>query len=134
MVLDDRAGFEDAVRKVIAWVSFDVNTKPQIFEANIRVLGGLLSAHIFANRTGQPFHLPWYQGELLSMAHDLGERFLPAFSTPTGLPYARVSDTDSLDSALANGCFQINLRHGIPTGESVETCKSASQNIVYIHG
>lgn len=103
VVLNDRAGFEDAVRKVIHEVSFDVDTKPQIFETNIRVLGGLLSAHIFANRTGQPFHLPWYQGELLSMAHDLGERFLPAFSTPTGLPYARVSDTDSLESALANG-------------------------------
>ena len=103
MVLNDRTGFEDAVRKVIHEVSFDVDTKPQIFETNIRVLGGLLSAHIFANRTGQPFYLPWYQGELLSMAQDLGERFLPAFSTPTGIPYARVSDTDSLESALANG-------------------------------
>ncbi len=102
VVLNDRAGFEDAIRKVIGWVSFDVNTKPQIFETNIRVLGGLLSAHIFASRSGQPFHLPWYRGELLSMAHDLGERLLPAFSTPTGLPYARVSDTDSLESALAN--------------------------------
>jgi mannosidase alpha-like ER degradation enhancer 1 len=104
VVLNDRAGFEDAVRKVIHWVSFDVNTKPQIFETTIRVLGGLLSAHIFASRPGQPFHLPWYHGELLSMAHDLGERFLPAFSTPTGLPYARVSDTsDSLEWAHAKG-------------------------------
>jgi len=96
IVLDDRAGFEDAVRKVIHWVSFDVNTRPQIFETNIRVLGGLLSGHLFASRTGQPFHLPWYRGELLAMAHDLGQRLLPAFSTPTGLPYARVSDSDSL--------------------------------------
>ena len=96
VVLNDRAGFEDGVRKVIQWVSFDVDTKPQIFETNIRVLGGLLSAHIFANRSGQPFHLPWYRGELLSLAHDLGERLLPAFSTPTGLPYARVSETDLL--------------------------------------
>jgi mannosidase alpha-like ER degradation enhancer 1 len=93
VVLNDRAGFEDAVRKIIHWVSFDVNTKPQIFETNIRVLGGLLSGHLFASRTGQPFHLPWYRGELLTMAHDLGQRLLPAFSTPTGLPYARVSDT-----------------------------------------
>jgi mannosidase alpha-like ER degradation enhancer 1 len=104
VVLDDRAGFEDAVRNVIRWVSFDVNTKPQIFETNIRVLGGLLSGHLFASRTGQPFHLPWYRGELLTMAHDLGQRLLPAFSTPTGLPYAR-----------------INLRHGVPPGESVGT-------------
>lgn len=89
VVLDDRQGFEKAVRNVIAWVSFDVNTKPQVFETTIRVLGGLLSGHIFANQTGQPFHLPWYRGELLVMAHDLGKRLLPAFSTPTGLPYAR---------------------------------------------
>jgi mannosidase alpha-like ER degradation enhancer 1 len=96
VVLNDRGGFEDAVRNVIRWVSFDVNTKPQIFETNIRVLGGLLSGHLFAGRTGQPFYLPWYRGELLKMAHDLGQRLLPAFSTPTGLPYARVSDDDLL--------------------------------------
>ena len=91
VVLNDTTGFEHAVRNVIDWVSFDVNTKPQIFETNIRVLGGLLAGHIFANKTGQPFHLPWYQGELLALAHDLGRRFLPAFQTPTGIPYARVS-------------------------------------------
>ena len=79
-----------AVRNIIDWVSFDVNTKPQVFETTIRVLGGLLSGHIFANQTGQPFYLPWYKGELLSLAHDLGKRLLPAFATPTGLPYARV--------------------------------------------
>jgi mannosidase alpha-like ER degradation enhancer 1 len=91
IVLDDRQGFEKAVKNVIEWVSFDVNTKPQVFETTIRVLGGLLSGHIFANRTGQPFYLPWYRGELLELAHDLGKRLLPAFATPTGLPYARVN-------------------------------------------
>lgn len=90
MVLGDRLGFEEAVHNVIDWVQFDVNTKPQVFETTIRVLGGLLSGHIFANQTGQPFHLPWYRGELLDLAHDLGKRLLPAFSTPTGIPYARV--------------------------------------------
>jgi mannosidase alpha-like ER degradation enhancer 1 len=90
VLLDDRQGFEKAVRNVIDSVSFDVNTKPQVFETTIRVLGGLLSGHIFANQTGQAFYLPWYHGELLDMAHDLGQRLLPAFATPTGLPYARV--------------------------------------------
>ena len=65
VVLNDPPGFEDAVRKVLRWVSFDVNTKPQVFETTIRVLGGLLSGHIYANKTDQPFHLPWYRGELL---------------------------------------------------------------------
>lgn len=91
IVLDDRKGFEKAVKDIIERVSFDVNTKPQVFETTIRVLGGLLSGHIFANRTGHPFHLPWYRGELLKLAHDLGKRLLPAFATPTGLPYARVN-------------------------------------------
>ncbi len=90
VVLDDREGFEKAVRNVIQWVQFDVNTKPQVFETTIRVLGGLLSGHIFASRPGQPFYLSWYQDQLLELAYDLGKRLLPAFSTRTGLPYARV--------------------------------------------
>lgn len=90
IILDDRAGFDKAVRSVIEWVSFDVNTKPQVFETTIRVLGGLLSAHIFAADPGHSFYLPWYSGQLLEMAHDLGRRLLPAFSTPTGIPFARV--------------------------------------------
>lgn len=92
VVLNDTTGFEKAVRDVIDWVSFDVNTKPQVFETTIRVLGGLLSGHQFASKPGQRFHIPWYRGELLSMAYDLGKRLLPAFKTPTGLPYARVSN------------------------------------------
>ena len=90
VVMGDVPGFDSAVKNVIKSVSFNVNTRPQVFEATIRVLGGLLSGHIFASRPNQPFHLPWYNGELLRMAHDLGERLLPAFSTPTGIPYARV--------------------------------------------
>lgn len=91
VVLDDPPGFQDAVKNVIDWVSFDVNTKPQVFETTIRVLGGLLSGHTFASEPDQPFYLPWYRGQLLNMAYDLGKRLLPAFATPTGLPYARVS-------------------------------------------
>jgi len=44
--MGDHQGFADAVRKVIDWVQFDVNTKPQVFEVTIRALGGLLSGHI----------------------------------------------------------------------------------------
>jgi len=75
---------------VIDYVSFDVNTKPQVFEITIRALGGLLSGHIFAADPKHSYYLDWYNGELLALAKDLGERLLPAFDTPTGLPYARV--------------------------------------------
>ncbi|PPQ64702.1 hypothetical protein CVT24_008329 [Panaeolus cyanescens] len=113
VVLDDRIGFEKAVKNVIDVVSFDVDTRPQLFETTIRVMGGLLSGHIFADQKNQPFHLPWYKGELLDLAYDLGKRLLPAFSTPTGLPYARV-----------------NLRKGVLKGESVETCTAGAGSLI----
>ncbi|KAH9938649.1 glycoside hydrolase [Fomitopsis serialis] len=117
VVLNDTAGFERAVRNTIDFVQFDVNTKPQVFETTIRVLGGLLSGHLFANQTGQPFHLPWYRGELLDLAHDLGQRLLPAFMTPTGLPIARV-----------------NLRHGLLSTETVDTCTAGAGSLILEFG
>lgn len=124
IILDDPAGFNNAVRDVIDWVSFDVNTKPQVFETTIRVLGGLLSAHQFAVKPEQPFYLPWYSGELLSLAYDLGKRLLPAFQTPTGLPYARVSTSlGSYYASVVYNNIQINLRHGLRPGESIDTCR-----------
>ncbi|KAF8627175.1 hypothetical protein AX15_004493 [Amanita polypyramis BW_CC] len=68
---------------------------------------------MFANSSSHRFHLPWYRGELLDMAYDLGERLLPAFSTPTGLPYAR-----------------INLRHGLTKGETRETCTAGAGSLM----
>jgi hypothetical protein len=75
-----------------------------------------LSAHQFASKEGGQFYLPWYQGELLHLSKDLGERLLPAFSTPTGIPFARV-----------------NLRHGVQKGESVETCQSVFGHVYGLH-
>lgn len=51
----------------------------------------------------------WYDDGLLDLAYDLGERLLPAFATPTGLPFHRV-----------------NLRHGVEKTESKETCTAAA--------
>ncbi len=93
---------------------FDVDSKVQVFETVIRGVGGLLSAHLFAvgelpingyepRRPGslaEPIVWPnnfKYNGQLLRLALDLATRLLPAFYTPTGMPYPRV-----------------NLRHGIP--------------------
>lgn len=60
-----------------------------------RVLGGLLSAHLLVTDTSETFgdlSLPDYDNELLSLAHDLASRLLPAFSkTTTGIPYPRVT-------------------------------------------
>jgi len=94
---------------------FDLDSKVQVFETVIRGVGGLLSAHQFAvgdlpirgytpkvqKKKGKE-GIVWsnglvYDGQLLRLATDLAERLLPAFHTPTGLPYPRV-----------------NLRHGVP--------------------
>ncbi|EXJ92161.1 mannosyl-oligosaccharide alpha-1,2-mannosidase [Capronia epimyces CBS 606.96] len=106
---------------------FDLDSKVQVFETAIRGLGGLLSAHLFAvgelpidgytpskeqasyartwhknQSSGKAEGIAWsngfeYDGQLLRLAYDLGNRLIPAFWTPTGIPYPRV-----------------NLRHGIP--------------------
>lgn len=71
----------DRDRKLIdSTLSFDKNIYVKVFEINIRLLGGLLSAY---ELTGDP--------RLLALADDLGKRLLPAFNSPTGLPYRYVN-------------------------------------------
>ena len=63
-----------------------------------QVLGGLLSAHLFAVDETLGLMEPHgdlerggYGGELLKLAVDLGWRLLPAFDTATGIPYVTVN-------------------------------------------
>lgn len=91
VIMGNITEFERAVYWLSDNLAFDVDVRVNLFECNIRVLGGLVSAHMLAtdsaNRLGQRV----YKNELLSLAQDLGQRFLPAFDTPTGLPYAWVN-------------------------------------------
>uniref|UniRef100_A0A2S2NC05 alpha-1,2-Mannosidase n=1 Tax=Schizaphis graminum TaxID=13262 RepID=A0A2S2NC05_SCHGA len=92
VVLGDLPEFDRAVSKVVSSVTFDRDVVVSVFEINIRVLGGLLSGHIFAQHFKENSnHLQWYNGELLAMAKDLGYRLMPAFNTTTGIPYSRVN-------------------------------------------
>ena len=61
-------------------LSFDKDIEVQNFEITIRLLGGLLSNY---QLTGDQ--------RLLVLAEDLGNRLLPVFDSPTGLPYRYVS-------------------------------------------
>ena len=90
--------FERGVRRVVDDVSFDVDAHVSVFEMNIRVLGGLLSAHMLASDANTGFAIDWYDGELLALAKDLGERFLPAFDTPTGIPYGSINLKTGVDA------------------------------------
>ncbi len=71
----------DAARELIATtLDFDRDLYVKNFEITIRLLGGLLSGY---QLTGDR--------RLLAKAEDLGTRLLPAFGSPTGLPYVDVN-------------------------------------------
>jgi hypothetical protein len=78
MGLDAQA--DEARALIDARLSFDRDIDVKHFEIVIRLLGGLLSSY-------EMTHDP----KLLALADDLGTRLLPAFDSPTGLPYVFVN-------------------------------------------
>ena len=78
MGLKDEA--TDTKNYIIKNLSFDKDISVQNFEVTIRLLGGLLSSY---QLTGDK--------RLLALAEDLGNRLLPVFESPTGLPYRYVN-------------------------------------------
>ncbi|WBO21387.1 glycoside hydrolase family 47 protein [Sphingomonas abietis] len=78
MGLDER--FQQGVDWVKAELDFDVDGDVSVFETSIRFVGGLLSAH---HACGDPV--------LLAKAKDLADRLLPAFQTPTAMPWRFVN-------------------------------------------
>ncbi|MBA4805653.1 MAG: glycoside hydrolase family 47 protein [Brevundimonas sp.] len=75
------AEFAAGVDWVKANLDFDVDAFAQTFETNIRLVGGLLSAHL---ASGDPV--------LLAKAKDLADRLMKAFeASPHGLPYRYVN-------------------------------------------
>jgi len=67
-------------RHIVRYLNFDKDIYVQNFEITIRLLGGLLSSY---QLTGDE--------RLLWLAEDLGNRLLPVFESPTGLPYRYVN-------------------------------------------
>jgi ER degradation enhancer, mannosidase alpha-like 2 len=78
MHLDAEA--ERARSLIVSDLSFDRDIYVKNFEITIRLLGGLLSSY---QLTGDK--------RLLSLAENLGNRLLPVFNSPTGLPYVYVN-------------------------------------------
>lgn len=91
LILGNNTEFERGVSWLSENLTFDVDARVNLFECNIRVLGGLVSAHMLAIDSRNRFSQGTYKNELLILAEDLGRRLLPAFSTPTGLPYAWIN-------------------------------------------
>jgi mannosidase alpha-like ER degradation enhancer 2 len=61
-------------------LSFDHDIYVKNFEITIRLLGGLISNYQLSG-----------DKRLLALASDLGERLLPVFNSPTGMPYTYVN-------------------------------------------
>lgn len=106
IIMGNYTEFERVVNIITNSVNFDINMNVSVFETNIRVIGGLLSAHILSHKAGIPLESGWpCNGPLLRLAEDVANRLLPAFDTPTGMPYGTV-----------------NLKRGVPPGETTITC------------
>ncbi len=73
MGLDSR--FEEGLDWVRREADFDVDGEVSVFETSIRLVGGLLSAHLASG-----------DARVLAKCKDLADRLLPAFDTPTGMP------------------------------------------------
>ena len=61
-------------------LSFDQDIEVKNFEITIRLLGGLLSSYQLSG-----------DERLLDLADNLGNRLLPVFNSPTGMPYMYVN-------------------------------------------
>src|SRR6185437_11723416 len=78
MELDDEAAATKEY--ILNNLSFDKDMEVQNFEITIRLLGGLLTNYQLTN-----------DKRFLNLAEDLGNRLLPVFNSPTGLPYVYVN-------------------------------------------
>ncbi|XP_029427532.1 ER degradation-enhancing alpha-mannosidase-like protein 2 isoform X2 [Rhinatrema bivittatum] len=96
----------DALDTLLDRVNFDIDVNASVFETNIRVVGGLLSAHLLSKRAGLDVEAGWpCSGPLLRMAEEAARKLLPAFQTPTGMPFGTV-----------------NLLNGVSPTETPVTC------------
>nr|XP_033817440.1 endoplasmic reticulum mannosyl-oligosaccharide 1,2-alpha-mannosidase [Geotrypetes seraphini] len=72
--------FEEAKKWVETELSFEKKVDVNLFESTIRILGGLLSTY---HLTGDNL--------FLEKAKDLGNRLMPAFKTPSKIPFSDVN-------------------------------------------
>jgi mannosidase alpha-like ER degradation enhancer 2 len=77
---------------ILSKLSFDKDISVQVFEINIRMLGGLLSAYQLDG-----------DKRFLDLAVDLANRLMPAFDSPTGMPYRYVNlKTGATSDSISN--------------------------------
>uniref|UniRef100_A0A7E4VUE7 alpha-1,2-Mannosidase n=1 Tax=Panagrellus redivivus TaxID=6233 RepID=A0A7E4VUE7_PANRE len=107
IIMGNHSEFERAAQLVLDNVDVDANVNVSVFETNIRVIGGLLSAHILSSRLPSTRLADGWPcaGPLLDLAVKFANKLLPAFNTDTGMPYGTV-----------------NLKYGVNKYETPITC------------
>jgi mannosidase alpha-like ER degradation enhancer 2 len=101
MGLDDEAAATK--QYILENLSFDKDIDVQNFEITIRLLGGLLTNYQLTN-----------DKRFLTLAEDLGNRLLPVFDSPTGMPYRYVNlktgkTRDSISNPAETGTLLIEF-------------------------
>lgn len=106
LILGNVTEFQRVVNVLQDGVGFNIDVNASVFETNIRVVGGLLSAHLLSKKAGIEVETGWpCSGPLLRLAEEAARKLLPAFETPTGMPYGTV-----------------NLQNGVNPTETPVTC------------
>jgi len=83
---------EEAKQLILSKPDFNVDNEVQVFEIVIRLLGGLEAAYEIDG-----------DKKFLTLAKDLADRILPAFNTPTGMPYRYIHlQTGKLRDSINN--------------------------------
>ncbi|KAH8870466.1 ER degradation-enhancing alpha-mannosidase-like protein 2 [Schistosoma japonicum] len=107
VIMDNFTEFRRAARALLRHLDSEKNVNASVFETNIRVVGGLISAHLLSRRAGFEVEPSWpCSGALLSQAEIFANKLLPAFNTPTGMPYGTIN-------------FKLG---GVPVNETTVTC------------
>lgn len=99
-VMGDKSRFASMVGLVEATFpnKFDIDSTVQVFETTIRIVGGLISAHLYATDASKAVYLgETYSGSLLDLAKDMADRLLPSYLTMTGLPVPRINLRSKFD-------------------------------------
>eukprot|EP01117_Protostelium_nocturnum_P019222 TRINITY_DN8276_c0_g2_i1.p1 TRINITY_DN8276_c0_g2~~TRINITY_DN8276_c0_g2_i1.p1 ORF type:complete len:832 (+),score=187.80 TRINITY_DN8276_c0_g2_i1:79-2496(+) len=115
-VMGNFSEFESGMEQLYLTLDFDQDVTISLFETTIRVLGGLISIHLAALEHSNHLSKP-YDGRFLDLSVDLADRLIPAFKSPTGIPYSRV-----------------NLRRGVIQHESKETCTAGAGTLLLEFG
>ncbi|XP_048368805.1 endoplasmic reticulum mannosyl-oligosaccharide 1,2-alpha-mannosidase [Sphaerodactylus townsendi] len=79
-ILGLKEEFAEARKWVATELNFDKNVDVNLFESAIRILGGLLSTYHLSGDT-----------LFLEKAKDIGSRLMPAFNTPSKIPFSDVN-------------------------------------------